>query len=130
MRTKVKISERNYMANFMGTHIDTEDLITNGPQFTNLGGNPSDILDRFNNIGSYAGIMPIKSTAIPKEWIISGMRGSVVHKVHTPWGMRGPVIDENTGEDHYLAEQFSASDVPVPDKLSVVGITDLNTVTD
>jgi len=71
---------------------------------------------------------PIKTEAIPEEWVPIGMQGAGVHMVHTPWNIKGPVINENTGDEHYIADQFSASDVPVREKLAVVGITDLNTV--
>ena len=127
-KAKVRIQERNYMANFQAWHVDTEDLITNGPQYTNLGGNPSDILDRLNNISSFSGMSPIKSTAIPKDYIIVAMRGSVCHKVQVPWKLEGPLTNWDDGNKFYLAEQFSASDGIVTDKLCLVGITNLNTV--
>jgi hypothetical protein len=125
-RAKTSINDRNYMANFMAQHVDTDDLLTNGPQFTRDGGNPSDVLDRMNNIARYSGLMPIKTTAIPKDYIIIAMKGSVLHKVQTPWMMHGPEVNENTGNHTYLAQQFSASDMPKNDKIAIVGITNRN----
>ena len=117
---KISVEEENWMPNFMGNNIDTEDLMSHGPQFTNDGGNPSDILDEMNNISKYAGLKPYKSTAISKDYVIVGMQGSAYHRVHTAWHLKHSISE--TLQDHYAAIQFSASDVPVRDKIGVVGI--------
>lgn len=126
-QARVIVGNRHYNPNFMGLSLNTEDLVTSGPQFTQSGARASDMLDRLNNVVSYAGLDPVKSSAIPQAWMVLGERGSCVYRVQTPWSMRGPITDVANGNDYYLAEEYSGNDVPVAEKLIVVGITDINT---
>ena len=87
----------------------------------------SDVLDRLNNVTAYAGLIPLKTSAMPPGWILLQEKGSCLYQVQTPWGLRGPIIDKDTGHDYYLAEEYSGYEVPVTDKLVLVGVTDLNT---
>ena len=120
---KVRIANRNYKANFLGMNLDIEDLIGNSPHMTTLGGTPADMLSRMNEVSRYAGLAPINTTALDPSYIIVAMRNSVTHKIQTPWTIRGPVINEDTGDDNYIAQQFSGSDVFVKNKIGIVGIT-------
>ena len=126
-QAKVLIGNRHYEPGFLGASLETEDLITSGPQFTASGATASDMLDRLNNVLAYAGLAPTKTSAIPQSWIVVGEKASCLYKVHTPWSLRGPITNETTGSDYYIAEEYSGCDVPVKEKLAVVGITDLNT---
>ena len=126
---RILVNDRNYGANFVGFNSDTEDLVTSGPQFTVSGGNPSDIMSRLNEIMSYAGLTPHKSAAIPQMFIPIGQSGAGIHKVQTPWGVKGPITDTSNNNDHYIASQFTASDVAVREQLSIVGIKSLHEAT-
>ena len=55
-RAKQKIINRNYMPNFLGFNYDLEDLILSGPNYTMLGGNKADDLDRMNNMLTVYGL--------------------------------------------------------------------------
>ena len=125
--SKILISNRNYAPNFLGMSMEMEDLITSGPQFTASGATASDMLSKLNEVLSYAGVTPIKTSALPQQWMVLGQKGACAYRVHTPWSMRGPITDPATGYDYFLGEEFSGALVPVDDKLSLVGITDLNT---
>jgi len=126
-QSRTLIANRNYAANYMGLSLDIEDLITSGPQFTASGATPADMLSRLNEVTNYAGLRPVKTSAIPNQWVVLGEQGAVAYRVHTPWSMRGPVTDKDTGYDYYLGEEYTGAVVPLDDKLSLVGITDLNT---
>jgi len=58
---------------------------------------------------------------------VVGVKGATVYRIHTPWSMTGPIVSEVTGYRYFISEEFSAYEVPVKEKLHVVGITDLST---
>ena len=121
------VEEAHYEPDFMGTAVQIHNLITSGPQFTEAGRTPADALSRLNQVLNYEGLEPVKTTAIPNAWIVVGVKGATVYRIHTPWSMQGPIISEVTGVRYFISEEFSAYEVPVKEKLHVVGITDLNT---
>ncbi len=125
--SKVLVANRNYAPNFLGMSLEMEDLITSGPQFTASGATASDMLSKLNEVLAYAGVSPIKTSAIPQQWMVMGQKGACAYRVHTPWSMRGPITDPATGYDYFLGEEYSGALVPVDDKLALVGVTDLNT---
>ena len=120
---KVRVGHRNYMPNFLGMNLDIEDLIGNSPHMTTLGGTPADMLTRVNEVSRYAGLAPVNTTALDPNYIIVAMRNSVTHKVQTPWNIRGPIVNEDTGDDNYIAQQFSGTEAFVNNKIGIVGIT-------
>ena len=91
-------------------------------RMTDLGGTVADVLNALNQVVNYAGLQPVKSTALPSGWIPVGMQGAVCHGVHTPWSFGAPIINEQTNKKTIIGEQFSASDVPVDDKLGIVAV--------
>ena len=119
---RVAVNNRNWKANVVGFNYDIEDLITHGDRMTTLGGSPAELLNQMNEVTNYAGLDPIKSSALPSGWIPVFMKGAVCHGVHTPWSFKNPIINENTGNEYILGEQYSASDVPVDDKLGIVAV--------
>lgn len=125
---KVLIGNRHYMPNFLGASLEMEDLISSGPQFTSAGSTPAETMDTLANILNYAGLAPTKTSAIPNGYILIGERGAAAYRVQTPWRVRGPITNQDTGNDYYLAEEFSAEDVPVKEKLALVLVTDLQEV--
>ena len=121
------VEEEHYEPDFMGTAVQIHNLITSGPQFTEAGRTPADALSRLNMVLNYEGLEPVKTTAIPNAWIVVGVKGATVYRIHTPWGMTGPIVSEVTGNRYFISEEYSAYEVPVKEKLHVVGITDLDT---
>lgn len=126
-QARVIVGNSHYNPNFLGMSLNTEDLVTSGPQFTASGARASDMLDRLNSVVSYAGLDPVRSSAIPQAWMVLGEKGACVYRVQIPWSMKGPITDVQNNNDYYIAEEYSGNDVPVLEKLIVVGITDLNT---
>jgi len=125
--SKVLIANRNYQPNFIGMSNGIEDLIASGPQFTESGRSPAEVMDRLANVMNYAGLAPVKTSAIPNGYILIGEKGSAVYRVHTPMNLKGPytIGATNKGHDYYHVEEYSGFDVPVMDKSSLVLITDL-----
>ena len=119
---RVGINNRNWMANTVGFNYDIEDLITHGNRMTNLGGTPAEVLDELNKVTRYGGLEPIKSSALPSGWIPVFQKMAVCHGVHTPWAFEPPITNEHTGVKYILGNQFSASDVPVNDKIGIVAV--------
>ena len=111
------------MPNYLAVNYDTEDIISQGDRMTYLGGTPADILDRMNEVMRHAGLETVRTTAFPGEYAIVGMMGAACHAVQLPWQFGDILTNWDTGEKYLLAEQFSGSDVPVSDKLSLVGVT-------
>lgn len=126
-QARVIVGNRHYNPNFLGMSLNTEDLVTSGPQFTASGARVSDMLDRLNSVVSYAGLDPVRSSSIPQAWMVLGEKGACVYRVQIPWSMKGPITDVANNNDYYIAEEYSGNDVPVAEKLIVVGITDLST---
>jgi len=123
--SKVLVSDRHYQANFIAMSNGIEDLISSGPQFTESGRSPAEVMDRLANVMNYAGLTPTKTSAIPNGYILIGEKGSAVYRVHTPLKMVGPYKIDIKGHDYYHIEEYSGFDVPVMDKLTLVLITDL-----
>ena len=121
-KRRVAITNRNWIPNVVGFDYDIEDLITHGNRMTNLGGSPAEVLNQMNEVVKYAGLEPIKSSAMPARWLPVLQKGAACHGVHTPWAFRPPITNEHTGIDYILGEQFSASDVPVNDRIGVVAV--------
>ena len=122
-KARVSITERNWTPNFVAFNYDTEDIISQGERMTHLGGSPADLIDRMNQVMRYAGLEPIRTTAFPSEYGIVGVKGAACHAVHIPWMFGNPLTDWNTGQKFILGEQWSGSDVPVNDKIALVGVT-------
>ena len=38
--------------------------------------------------------------------------------------LEGPITEETKGHKYYIAEEYNAQEVPVTDKLAIVGVTD------
>ena len=91
---------------------------------TYLGGSPADLMDQLNQVMRYAGMDPVATTAIPKGYAIIGEKGAICHAVQIPWMFSDPIIDEGTGNRNTLGEQWTGTDCPVNDRLSLVGLTD------
>ena len=89
---------------------------------TYLGGSPAELLDQLNQVVSYAGLDPVKSTALPAGWVPVMKKGAACHGVHTPWSFKPPITNEDTGNEYILGNQYSASDVPVNDMLGIVAV--------
>lgn len=119
---RVAISDRNWKPNAIGFNYDLEDLITHGDRMTDLGGTPAEVLNQLNEVVRYAGLDPVKSSALPSGWIPVFQKGAVCHGVHTPWSFKPPITNEDTGIEYILGEQFSASDVPVNDRIGIVAV--------
>ena len=126
-QASVAIGTRNYEPNYVGFSLDTEDLVTSGPQFTEAGKTPADILTQFNTVMTYAGKESIKTSAIPRSWVIVGVKGKTLYKIHTPINLKGPITSATTGDDDYIAIEFSGNDIPSKDPFCIVGITDIPT---
>ena len=119
---RVAVADRNWKPNCVGFNYDIEDLITHGDRFTDLGGSAAEALNMMNQVVNYAGLDPIKSSALPSGWIPVFQKGAVCHGVHIPWAFEPPITNENTGVKYILGEQYSASDVPVNDKIGIVAV--------
>ena len=119
---RVGITNRNWMPNCVAFNYDLEDLITSSDRMTNLGGTPAEALDQLNRVTRYGGLEPVKSSALPNGWIPVFQKMAVCHGVHTPWAFEPPITNENTGVKYILGNQFSASDVPVNDKIGIVAV--------
>ena len=119
---RVAISNRNWTPNCVGFNYDIEDLITHSDRMTYLGGSPAELLDQLNQVVSYAGLEPVKSTALPAGWVPIMKKGAACHGVHTPWMFKPPITNEDTGNEYILGNQYSASDVPVNDMLGIVAV--------
>jgi hypothetical protein len=126
-QARVLVNNRHYAANMLGMSFSTEDMITSGPMFTQAGGTPADILDRLNKVTAFAGLDPTKTSAMPDGWMLVGEKGSCYYRNQIPWNVTGPFKDTVTGNDEWIGEEYSGQDVPVPAKLALVGVTDLNT---
>ena len=119
---RVSITNRNWMPNCVAFNYDLEDLITSSDRMTNLGGTPAEALNQLNQVTRYGGLEPVKSSALPNGWIPVFQKMAACHGVHTPWAFEPPITNENTGIKYILGGQFSASDVPVNDKIGIVAV--------
>jgi hypothetical protein len=122
---KVLVGNRHYQPNYIGFSLEMEDLIASGPQFTEMGRFPGEIMDRLATVMNYGGLEPVRSSAIPNGYIIIGVKGATSYRVHTPLQLVGPYKIDIKGHDYYHVEEYSGFDVPVMDKLSTVLVTDL-----
>ena len=119
---RVGITNRNWMPNCVAFNYDLEDLITSSDRMTNLGGTPAEALNQLNQVTRYGGLEPVKSSALPNGWIPVFQKMAACHGVHTPWAFEPPITNEHTGIKYILGNQFSASDVPVNDKIGIVAV--------
>ena len=124
---RVMVEERYYEANYVGMSPRLLDLIGKGPQFTTSGFTQGNMKDALAIVQTYEGMSTIKSVHIPNAWFVIGKRGAAVYYVQTPWSIEGPFAIDNTRNRYWQVEEYSATDVPVPAKFALVGITDLNT---
>ena len=122
-KARVAVTDRNWMPNFLCVNYDVEDLISQGDRMTHLGGTPADMLDRMNQVLTHGGLQTVRTSAIPSDWAIVAQMGSVCHGIQIPWMFGDILTDWRTGEKYILTEQFSGTDCPVSDKISLVGIT-------
>ena len=119
---RVGITNRNWIPNCVAFNYDLEDLITSSDRMTNLGGTPAEALNQLNQVTRYGGLVPVKSSALPNGWIPVFQKMAVCHGVHTPWAFEPPITSEHTGVKYILGNQFSASDVPVNDRIGIVAV--------
>lgn len=127
-RARVKVNNRHYVPNVVGVSLATEDMISASPVFTQSGSTPADILDRLNKVTTYAGLEVAKTSALPDGWMLVFERGACIYRNFLPWTVSGAFKNTATGDDEWIGEEYSGQDVPVKDKLSLVAITDLNTI--
>lgn len=128
-KSRATIKDRNYEATRMAVSHNMEALMTSGPQFTELGRSNAEALSQFNQIVNYAGLSPIRSSAVPDEWIPICEPKPLEYRIHTPWSISGPIKNADTGDDYYLAEEWSGSDCPLGQKVTLVGIRQIQNVT-
>ena len=121
---KVRVTDRNYNPSFFAASADIHDLINNSPYMTNLDGTDADMLDRMANVTRFSGLSPIMTTALEDQFLVVGERNAACHHIHTPWMLEGPITEETKGHKFYIAEEYSADEIPVTDKLGIVGVTD------
>ena len=121
-QAKSRAALRNYTPNRVAFDFGLAERVTNSLQFTPVSGTPADMLDMENEIQRFAGMASVRTTSpVLNNWIVLCQDGTVHHNTHTPFSVRGPNYDENN-LDYYIGNQFSASDVPKPDSLSVVAV--------
>lgn len=121
-QAKSRAALRNYTPNRVAFDYELAERVTNSLQFTPVSGTPADTLNMQNEIERFSGMASVRTTSsVLKNWIVLCQDGTVHHNTHTPFSVRGPNFDKNN-QDYYIGNQFSASDVPKPDSLSVVAV--------
>ena len=124
----IVVREQNYNPNCIGLHIDIENMMTQGPYFTNLGATPAEQLTAMNEIMNYSGYDPVKSTALPRSFIPVFEKMSVYHLVHTSWAMEPTEMNERTADKYIIGQQYTGNKMVVPEQGMPVAIADLNTI--
>ena len=122
-KSKVNVFNRNWRPSYLAVTYDLEDIISQGDRMTALGGTPADLLNRMNEVLLHAGLETVRTNAFSNEYGIVGQLGACCHAVQIPWSFGDVLTDWTTGAKYILGNQFSGSDVPVNDMLSLIGIT-------
>ena len=113
---------RNYAPNRIAFDYGLSKRVTNSVQFTPVGGTVADAVNMEDEVQRFTGLESVRTTSpVIENWILLFQNGTVWHNNHTPFSVRGPNFDRKN-EDYYIGSQFSASDVPKPDSISVVAV--------
>lgn len=113
---------RNYAPNRIAFDYGLAKRVTNSVQFTPVGGTVADAVNMEDEVQRFTGLESVRTTSsIIENWILLFQNGTVWHNNHTPFSVRGPNWDKKN-EDYYIGAQFSASDVPKADSISVVAV--------
>jgi hypothetical protein len=124
-QVKVMIGNRHYNPAFLAMSLENEDRIASSPMMTNSLGSADMVLSALSRVMTFAGLEPIRSSAIPQGWILVGEKMSCLYRVQEAFSIRGPITSSLNGDDYYHGVSSEAVEVPVAGKLGVVGIQDL-----
>ena len=128
---KVKVVNRYYDPNQMRIVMSTSmsDTAGNWEGFTAAGQRPDSDLKATGFVGRLKGQPVFESTEFPDSHVLSAHRELVAHRVYLPLHIEGPYKsrDASTGKliaaDEYYAEEFNATDAPVPNKGAYVVVS-------
>ena len=125
-QTKVLLGNRNYNPSFIAMSLENEDRIASSPMMTSAMGSVDNVINALAKVMSFAGLSPIRTSAIPEGWIIIGEPNSLIYRVQKPFAVRGPITDAASGDDYYQGTASEALEIPVAGKIGVVGIQNIN----
>jgi hypothetical protein len=128
-KAKVSVRNRGYEPNFAITDISVEDLISKGPQFTNMMSQNGNIKDAFGNVTMYDGLPLDRAGWLPSGWALTAIKGTATagpqYGIHTPMMIDGPIKTAAKSFQDYNMTGFDGIDYPNNAEMALVGITDL-----
>jgi hypothetical protein len=125
---KVKVLNRYYTPTFALLSMTNADKLAGWDGFTAAGSRADATLNADGYVGRVKGLNVFQSTEMSDSYVLIGNRELVLHRIGQPMQIAGPfpTYDTSTGEliasDQYYAEEFNATDAPVPQKGSYVKI--------
>lgn len=125
---KVKVANRFYEPTGILMSTTNSDRVSNWDGFTAAGKFPSADLAANGYVGRLKGLPVFDTTQFSDGYILVVNRGLVMHRVLTPWSIKGPfpTYDSNqklVAADQYYGEEFNLTDAPVVNKGSYVKIS-------
>ena len=124
---KVKVANRFYEPTGILLSGTNSDRLSNWTGFTAAGKVPSADLAANGYVGRLKGLPVFDTTQFSDGYILVVNRGLVMHRVLTPWSIKGPfpTYDSNqklVAADQYYGEEFNATEAPVVEKGSYVKV--------
>ncbi len=124
---KVKVDNRFYEPSGILLSKTNSDRLSNWDGFTAAGKVPSADLAANGYVGRLKGLPVFDTTQFSDGYILVANRGLVMHRVLTPWSIKGPfpTYDSNQkliAADQYYGEEFNATEAPVVEKGAYVKI--------
>jgi hypothetical protein len=124
---KTKVANRFYDPTGILVSKTNSDAMSNWDGFTAAGKVPSADLNANGYVGRLKGLPVFDTTQFSDGYILTVNRGLVMHRVLTPWTIKGPfpTYDANqklVAADQYYGEEFNATEAPVVEKGSYVKI--------
>ncbi len=128
--SKVKVANRYYQPTFYLMSVTNGDRLSNWDGFKR-DGFPDAILNANGFVGRVKGLPAFESTEFSDSYILTGNRELVMHRVYSPMELKGPFptydVSGSTSKlvaaDQYYAEEYNATEAPVPEKGAYVVIS-------
>lgn len=127
---KVKVANRYYEPTFVLSSVTNGDKLSNWDGFKR-DGFPDAVLNANGFVGRVKGLPVFESTEFSDSYMIVGNRELVMHRVYSPMELKGPFptydVSGSTSKlvaaDQYYAEEYNATEAPVPQKGAYVVIS-------
>lgn len=124
---RVKIAKRYYEPTGLLLSVANSDIIANWEGFSAAGERPDADLRAEGYVGRLKGLPCFETTEFSDSYVLPVNREVVMHRIYEPMAIYGPFPSYDSdgkliAADQYYAEEFNATDAPVPQKAAWVGI--------